>query len=61
MYLITVSDSLNTDGLVGYWPLNSRYGTQDISGNNNHGVVHGNVPLASGPKHESNSAYRFLG
>ena len=54
-------DSLAIDGLKGFWPMNSKYGTRDISGNNNHAVVHGNVELASGPTMERDSAYRFRG
>ena len=48
-------------GLVGFWPLNSKYGTRDVSGNGNHGAAIGDVKQARGVNNERGGAYRFHG
>ncbi|XP_013404145.1 uncharacterized protein LOC106169280 [Lingula anatina] len=44
---------------VGMWHLNQQYGANDVSGNENHGIVGSDVTYAPGPKNEPNGAFVF--
>ncbi|MDO9542027.1 MAG: LamG domain-containing protein [Kiritimatiellia bacterium] len=48
-----------TNGLAGCWPFNGN--VNDVSGNNNHGVINGNVTLTADRFNAPNSAYQFNG
>ncbi|XP_078579637.1 uncharacterized protein LOC144863875 [Branchiostoma floridae x Branchiostoma japonicum] len=47
-------------GLVGYWPLNSKHGARDVSGNGNDAVQH-DTDLAEGPEGECGGSFYFKG
>lgn len=49
----------STDGLVAYYPFNGN--ANDMSGNNNHGSIIGNVQLTTDRHGNHNSAYYFPG
>jgi len=48
-----------TNGLAGYWPFSGN--ANDLSGNNNHGMVVGNAVLTTDRFNAPNSAYQFNG
>ncbi|CAH1239766.1 Hypp5881 [Branchiostoma lanceolatum] len=49
-----------TSGLVGYWPLNGRHGSHDVSGYGNDGVQF-DMGMADGPDGEAEGSYYFKG
>lgn len=54
-----VSPAVFTNGLAGYWAFNGN--ANDLSGNNNHGAMVGNVTLTADRFNAPNSAYQFNG
>ena len=49
-----LSATLN-NGLIGYWPFNGN--SNDVSGNNNHGIINNGVALSTNRNNFNNSSY----
>jgi hypothetical protein len=45
---------------IGFWPMNFKTMTKDVSGNENHGIGYG-LKLAKGPSGKDNTALQFAG